>query len=213
MTKRPTLPWIYLITDRKACKNQDLLALIEQAGEAGVDLIQIREKDLSARALADLVQGARQRLASSPTRLLVNDRMDVALTCGADGVHLTTQSLPTAVVRKLVGRDFLIGVSTHSLEEATRAENEGADFIVLGPVFPTPSKRGFGPPLGLAAFEEIARRITIPVLAIGGITLDTAPDVLARGASGIAAIRLFAQADSVAGVVAALKSLRLSLRE
>lgn len=208
MNRRPTAPWIYLISDRKVCKGQDLLGLIEQAAQAGVDLIQIREKDLSARALADVVEAARRRLASSSTRLLVNDRLDVALACGADGVHLTTQSLPTAVVRRLVGRDFLIGVSTHSLEEAQRAEAEGADFIVLGPVFATPSKADLGSPLGLTAFEEIARQMSIPVLAIGGITVERASEVLTRGASGIAAIRLFAQADSLAQIVAALKSFR-----
>ncbi len=208
MIKRPTVPWIYLITDRNACKGQDLLSLIERAAEAGVDLIQIREKDLSPRDLAHLVEAARQRVSGSTTRLLVNDRLDIALTCGADGVHLTAQSLPTAVVRNLVGDDFLIGVSTHCVEEAQRAEREGADFIVLGPVFWTPSKKDYGPPLGLTVFEDIARQINIPVLAIGGITRETFPDVMRRGASGIAAIRLFAEAGSVAAVVGALKSFR-----
>jgi len=201
-------PLLYLITDRNLCTSRSLLDLIAEAARAGVDLIQIREKDLPTRELCALVEEAAARTAGTPARLLVNDRVDVALTCGAQGVHLTTRSLPVAVARALVGPDFLIGASTHSLEEARQAEAEGADFLVLGPVFETPSKTPYGPPLGLQAFARIVATLRLPVLAIGGITPENAPQVLAHRAAGVAAIRMFAEAQQLAPLVARLKGLR-----
>ncbi|GBC81663.1 Thiamine-phosphate synthase [bacterium HR10] len=201
-------PLLYLITDRTLCGTRSVLDLIEEAARAGVDLIQIREKDLPTRQLCALVEEAVARIAGTPARLLVNDRVDVALTCGAHGVHLTTQSLPAAVVREIVGPEVVIGVSTHSLEEAHAAEAGGADFLVLGPVFETPSKKPYGPPLGLETFARIAARLRIPVLAIGGITPENAPAVLAHHAAGVAAIRMFAEAEELAPLVARLKSSR-----
>jgi thiamine-phosphate pyrophosphorylase len=201
-------PLVYLVTDRHLCASRSVLDLIAEAARAGVDLIQIREKDLPTRALCALVEEASARIAGTSARLLVNDRVDVALTCGAQGVHLTARSLPAAVVREIVGPDFLIGVSTHSLEEAREAEAGGADFLVLGPVFETPSKRPYGPPLGLEAFARIAAAIRLPVLAIGGITPETAAQVLAHRAAGVAAIRMFAEAEQLAPLVARLKGLR-----
>lgn len=205
MNNRAREPWLYLITDRKACEPGDVVTLIAQAAAAGVDLVQIREKDLSARALCQLVERAVAAVEAYATRVLVNDRFDVALACGAHGVHLTTQSLPTRVVRAQVGDRLMIGVSTHSLEEVRRAEREGADFVVCGPVFETPSKQPYGPPLGLAAFAEIVRQTRLPVLGIGGIDLTNFRRVLACGARGIAAIRLFMKAPSVEDVVGQLK--------
>lgn len=201
-------PLLYLITDRTLCRTRSVLDLIEEAARAGVDLIQIREKDLPTRRLCALVEEAAARIAGTPACLLVNDRVDVALTCGAHGVHLTTQSLPAAIVREIVGPEILIGVSTHSLEEAHAAEAGGADFLVLGPVFETPSKRPYGSPLGLATFARIAARMRIPVLAIGGITPENAPTVLAHHAAGVAAIRMFVEAEELAPLVARLKSGR-----
>ncbi|MCS6817807.1 MAG: thiamine phosphate synthase [Blastocatellia bacterium] len=198
-------PLLYLITDRKLCPSRSILELIVEAARAGVDLIQIREKDLPIRELCALVEEAAARIAGTPARLLVNDRFDVAVTCGAHGVHLTTRSLPAAIVREIVGPDVLIGVSAHSLEEARDAEIGGADFLVLGPVFETPSKKPYGPPLGLEAFACIAVAVRLPVLAIGGITPENAPQVLARGAAGIAAIRMFVEAEQLIPLVARLK--------
>lgn len=169
------------------------MSLVQEAARAGVDLIQIREKDLPARELCHLVERVVVATVGSSTQVLVNDRFDIALACGAHGVHLTTQSLPPEVVRKHVGASFLIGVSTHSLEEVNRAQAGGADFVVLGPVFDTPSKRHYGPPLGLKPFAEIIQQTQIPVFGIGGIDLRNFSDVLACGAAGIAAIRLFIQ--------------------
>jgi thiamine-phosphate pyrophosphorylase len=128
----------------------------------------------------------------SRTRLLVNDRVDIALAAGADGVHLTSQSLPADVVRNICGPDFLIGVSTHSLAEARAARAAGADFVVFGPIFDTESKRAFGEPQGLDKLREVASELgEFPVLAIGGITRENFAACIEAGASGIAGISLF----------------------
>ena len=142
--------------------------------------------------LFELVERAVEIVRGSETRLLVNDRSDIARAGGADGVHLTGQSLPADVVRRIYGPEFLIGVSTHSLEEARIARIKGADFVVFGPVFETESKRAFGAPQGLEKLREICSELPeFPVIAIGGITLDNAKACLEAGASGIAGISLF----------------------
>lgn len=133
------------------------------------------------------------------TRVLVNDRLDVALAAKADGVHLRISSMAASEVRNVTTNlklaDFLIGVSTHSLAEARAAKNSGADFIVCGPVYDTPSKREYGAPLGLEKFAEVCREVQLPVLALGGITLTNFQEPLKRGAAGIAAIGLFTDAS------------------
>ncbi len=164
-------------------------------------MIQIREKDLSARALTCFTRQAIAAARPHGAKVLVNDRLDVALAAKADGVHLRVNSLAAADVRDLVRRkgltDFLIGVSTHSLAEARAAEAGSADFIVCGPVYDTPSKREFGAPLGLEKFAEICLAVTLPVLALGGITLANLQEPLQRGAAGIAAIGLFVRAENL----------------
>jgi len=170
---------------------------MEAAVAAAVPLVQIREKSLSARVLYELTIRATAIARGSTTRLLVNDRFDIARAAGADGVHLTSRSLPARVVRSICGEDFLIGVSTHSLQTALDARADGADFVVFGPVFATPSKQMFGEPQGLERLREVTNALKgFPVLAIGGINLDNAADCFRAGASGIAAIRLFQDTDS-----------------
>lgn len=175
----------------------DILRLIEAAVAAAVPLVQIREKSLSARVLYELIARAAAIASSSTTRLLVNDRFDVARAADADGVHLTSRSLPTSEIRRISDEDFLIGVSTHSLQTALDARADGADFVVFGPVFETPAKQVFGEPQGLEKLREVTNALDgFPVLAIGGINLDNAVDCFRAGASGIAAIRLFQDTDS-----------------
>ena len=147
---------------------------------------------MPARVLYDLTAHAVEITRGSRTRLLVNDRVDIALAAGADGVHLTTRSLPADVVRNICGPDFLIGVSTHSLAEARFAQSAGADFVVFGPVFDTESKRAFGEPQGLDKLREVTNALgEFPVLAIGGITRENFAACVDAGASGIAGISLF----------------------
>lgn len=186
----------------------DILRLVEAAVAARVPLFQIREKLLSGRVLYELVTRAVEITRGSDTRLLVNDRADIARAAGADGVHLTTQSLPADVVRKIYGPEFLIGVSTHSSEEARVARVRGADFVVFGPVFATESKREFGEPQGLVRLEEITSELRgFPVVAIGGITLDNVAACFEAGASGVAAIRLLNDAERISSIVEVIRSV------
>ena len=160
------------------------------------------------RDLYDLTTHAVEITRASDTRLLVNDRSDIARTAGADGVHLTTQSLPPRVVRKTYGPEFLIGVSTHSLDEARAARDGGADFVVFGPVFETESKREFGEPQGLDRLAEVTSELRgFPVVAIGGITLDNAGSCFEAGTSGVAAIRLLNDAERMSLIVEAIRSV------
>jgi thiamine-phosphate pyrophosphorylase len=196
------------------------LLKIGAAAAAGVDWIQIREKDLSGRDCGWLTREALRRAAelrpinAAATRILVNDRMDVALSERAAGVHLGENSLPLPKAKWLASaraqaRDFLIGVSCHSLEAAKSAACEGADYLFFGPVFATPSKAAFGAPQGLALLAEVCRAVSIPVLAIGGITVENVSACLAAGASGIAAIRLLQDTPDMLARVRSLRKLAL----
>jgi thiamine-phosphate pyrophosphorylase len=202
------------VTDRKALLGSPeeqirlLLDKIQAAARAGVDWIQIREKDLSGRELMELVCSAMRHVPSS-CRILVNDRFDVACAAGAGGVHLGEQSVPVADTKRFVKerklpRGFVVGVSTHSLEAARVAETNGADYIVFGPIFPTPSKLAYGWPQGVEKLAEVSRAASIPVLAIGGITAQNAQACASAGATGIAAIRLFQDAPDLTAVVNSL---------
>ncbi|HEY6404137.1 MAG TPA: thiamine phosphate synthase [Blastocatellia bacterium] len=202
---------LYLITNRLAflrraeITHDDLprlqLEAIAKAAQAGCQLIQIREKDMSARELSAFTRAAIERARPHGARVLVNDRLDVAMAAGADGIHLRASSISSREVRAVAAQrgrhDLLIGVSTHSIAEARLAEEGGADFIVCGPVYDTPSKRAFGPPLGLDVFAEICGAVKIPALAIGGINLTNYREPLRRGAAGVAAIDLFADVENL----------------
>lgn len=204
------------VTDRKALAGDSeaqirlLLERIDSAERAGVDFIQIREKDLSARQLLPLVHHAmRGRLSNC--RVLLNDRLDVALIAGAYGVHLGEGSLRPSDARRMLEQTyvegFLIGVSAHSVKAVKEAEAGGADYVIFGPVFATPSKLAYGPPQGLDRLEQACRAVSLPVIAIGGITTDNARDCILAGASGIAAIRLFQDAGDMQAVVSTLRTL------
>ncbi len=170
--------------------------MVKDALKGGVRFVQLREKDLSTRELLSLAQDIRRLTAEVPARLLINDRIDICLAVKADGVHLRSDSLPTRIARRILGDSKLIGVSTHSLEEAQRAQEEGADFITLGPIYETPSKAGYGPPLGLDVLRTVHKRIKIPVLALGGIRKERIREVLDAGANGIALISAILTAEN-----------------
>lgn len=183
----------YAVSDRRLAGEGGLLNQLSSLIRAGVDWLQLREKDLPDRALFEVLSALRLEALRFGTRILVNGRPDLALAAGAAGVHLPAEGLPTKEVRRLCPPPFLVVRSCHGLPEVLRAAEEGADAVTLGPVFETPSKAAFGPPLGLEVLREACARSPIPVLALGGISRDRLRPVLRSGAAGIAAIRLFAQ--------------------
>ena len=180
----------YYITDRQSC-SFPLLHQIQRAIDASVDLIQIREKDLATRPLFDLAGKALELAKGSRSRILINDRLDIALAARLDGVHLGRHSVECGVVRKQLREiELLLGASVHSMDEFLLAA-DGASFVTLGPIFSTPSKAAYGAPLGLDILTEVCKMAEIPVFALGGIGLDNYLSCLTAGAAGIAAIRLF----------------------
>jgi len=184
---------------------------ISRAVAAGVSWIQIREKDLDTHTLLEAARFAVDETRGTPTRVLINDRLDVALSANAAGVHLSEKSIPLESViewRRSSGRtDFQIGVSCHSLASALAAEAGGADYIFFGPIFATPSKAAFGAPQGIDRLRVVCASVKIPVLAIGGVDAENARDCLAAGVSGIASIRFFQNATNSTDLAAELKKI------
>ena len=202
---------LYLVTDRSRTRRRPLLEVREQALAGGVDAVQLREKDLPAGELFALASRLRGLCRQYGAPFLINDRIDVALAVGADGVQLPVTSFAPADARLLLGPGALIGASTHSLSEARAAAAGGADFLVFGPIFDTPSKRPFGTPLGLQALAEVAREVQLPVLAIGGITIERGASVRRHGAHGVALIgAILEAADPRTAAVAVRAALELA---
>lgn len=177
---------VYLVTDRLLV--DDIVKAVESALDGGVRLVQLREKDLSAKELLTLAKRLRAKTAEFGAKLFINDRVDIALLSGADGVHLGQNSFSPMDARKALGEKMLIGVSAHSIKEAEAAEQQGADFITFGPVFHTPSKARYGEPVGTGLLKEACNRLKIPVYAIGGIKRENMKDAVAAGARGVAMI-------------------------
>jgi thiamine-phosphate pyrophosphorylase len=228
-----TNPILCYVTDRHSLQLDPrkssirlLTEKIERIVAAGVDWVQLREKDLSGKdasllareALRCASNHAAQALEDVPVRILVNNRLDVALAEQAGGVHLSENSVPMEEAKRLLlafrstktpSRDFLIGASCHSLEAAKSAASHGASYIHFGPIFATPSKAAFGPPQGLERLAEVCSSVRIPVLAIGGITLENVRSCFSAGASGIAAIRLFQDCDDPGAIARAIRQRSL----
>ncbi|HET6421170.1 MAG TPA: thiamine phosphate synthase [Geobacteraceae bacterium] len=186
---------LYLITDRKQARNGRLSEVIEAALRGGVKAVQLREKDLSGRSLFDAALGMRELTSRYGAKLIINDRVDIALAVDADGVHLGGESIPARAARKVLGGSRLVGVSCHDRTGAFAARDGGADFITFGPVYFTPSKARYGSPVGVAALRETAEAVGIPVFALGGIKRENVREVIAAGARGIALISAIIAAD------------------
>jgi len=200
---------LYLVTDRTQTQARDLLWVLEQALDGGVKAVQLREKDLSGKELYDLAEKSNRLCRRYHAQLFINDRVDVALAVDAAGVQLGKTSIPIQTARALLGPEKSIGFSAHSLEEAHQAQQSGADFVLFGPVYFTPSKASYGAPQGLGPLQEIVVKISRPVYAIGGITFENIADLRRVGVRGVALISAITSArDPKEASQTLLQSLR-----
>jgi thiamine-phosphate pyrophosphorylase len=188
---------LLVVTDRHQTKGRPLVPLLQRVLTAGVPAIQLRERDFSARELVTLAREVQAVTALRRSQLLINDRIDVALALEGVGVHLRSNSLPVSVARQLLGAQRLLGVSVHVVEEVVSAESQGADYIVFGPIYETPSKQLFGPPLGIHTLEKACRLVRIPIIGIGGVTAERAREMRRAGAFGVAVITAILGADDI----------------
>ena len=186
---------LYLVTDRNNTRGREISRVVEEALKGGVKAVQLREKDLTSRDLYAIAYELRKLTAHHDARLFINDRIDIALAVGADGVHLGTSSIPVHRARKILGDKRLIGVSCHNRVSALNAQEKGADFITFGPVFYTPSKAAYGDPVGVDKLAEIVELLRIPVYALGGVNRKNVSQVIEAGAHGIALISAILAAD------------------
>lgn len=201
---------LYVITNRLLCGDRTLTEVVEEICRGGVKAIQLREKDLPAKSIYNLAQEIQRICRKTDAQLLINDRFDIAEAVGADGVHLTSKSLPVEIVREHFNSGKLVGVSTHSLKEARQAQDSGADFVLFGPVYPTLSKAIYGQPQGLAKLKETTKSVSIPVFAVGGMTPGKAKECIESGAFGVAAISSVMSAGNISET---LKSYERCLRK
>ncbi len=194
---------LLLVTNRHQTCGRSLPEVLRQAIAAGLPAIQLRERDVPTGELLSLGREVHALAAPCAVPLIINDRVDLVLALKVDGVHLRSDSLPVSSARRLLGPDRLIGISTHSVEEVRRANRDGADYIIFGPIFDTPSKRSFGPPFGLDLLAAVCHESTVPIFAIGGITCERVRDVRRAGAHGVAVIGALLTHDDIGEAVRA----------
>jgi len=200
---------LYVVTDEVVSGGRSHLECASEAIAGGADVVQLREKAKSTGEILAIAEAIRAATAESGTLFVVNDRLDIALAAGADGVHLGRDDLPVAAARRIAPRPFLIGVSIRSADEALRAERDGADYVAVSPVFSTGSKVDAGPGHGLATVAAVRRAVRIPVIGIGGIDPTAAADVVRAGADGCAVISAVLSQPDVAEATRSLRSIIL----
>jgi thiamine-phosphate pyrophosphorylase len=204
---------LYVITDEVMAGGLSHAEIAQRAIAGGADVIQLRDKVCGCRELIRVGRTLREITKKSGTLLIVNDRLDVALTCGADGVHLGQDDISAVVARQLAPHGFIIGISVGTVEEAVRAEHDGADYIALSPVFSTASKFNAGPGHGLEVLRQIRRNVSLPVIAIGGINRDNVRDVILAGADGVAVISDVVGSPDITIAARELKKIISACRE
>ena len=198
---------LYLVTDRSLSKGRSTAEIVAAAVAGGVSCIQLREKSCGTREFLNEALALQPLLKSRNIPLIINDRLDIALAIEADGVHLGQSDMPLGRARKIAGDSLIIGISAESVDDALRAEQQGADYIGISPVFSTPTKTDIAPPLGLEGVRQIRALVDIPLVGIGGINSDNAESVLAAGADGIAVVSAIVSAADPAGAAKKLKTL------
>ena len=204
---------LYLVTDRGLSRGRSTVDIVRAAVAGGVTCVQLREKSCGTREFVDEARAVRALLAGTGVPLIVNDRIDVALAVGADGVHLGQTDMRIADARRLTGPGMLIGISAECLEDAVRAQAEGADYIGVSPVFSTPTKTDTAPPLGLAGIAAIRAAVSLPLVGIGGIGPANAAAVIRAGCDGIAVVSAIVSAADPRKAAAELKTTILRARE
>ena len=198
---------LYLVTDRSLSKGRSTAEIVAAAVAGGVSCIQLREKSCGTREFLDEALALQPLLKSRNIPLIINDRLDIALAIEADGVHLGQSDMPIGMARKIAGTSLIIGISAESVEDALRAEQQGADYIGISPVFSTPTKTDTALPLGLEGVRQIRALVDIPLVGIGGIHSDNAESVITAGADGIAVVSAIVSAADPAGASKKLKTI------
>jgi len=196
---------LHVLTDRHWSRGRDALEVARAAIAGGADVIQLRDKEASTRELVSLGQALRELTRATGTRLIVNDRVDVALAVEADGVHVGQDDMPVAIARRLMGPDRIVGASAGTLAEALAAADAGATYLGVGPIYATLGKSDAGAPVGPELLRAIRARVSLPLIAIGGITAARAPEVMRAGADGVAVITAVVNAEDIAAAARALK--------
>ena len=195
-----TFPPLYVVTNRHQTAQRPLHSVLQETLRAGTQFFQLREKDLDTRQLLSLAKNIQSETCQHDALLLINDRADIAKAIGANGVHLRSDSLPIRQVRQFLGSQAVIGKSTHTLDEVLAAEADGADFLVLGPIYETPSKKSYGPPLGLESLKTACQQCAIPIYAIGGINPERTKAVKNVGAYGVAVISAILESPAIPSI-------------
>ena len=206
-TKRNRIDYsLYLVTDRNISKGRPLPDIVEAAVRGGVSVVQLREKVMAGRDFVALALAIQAVLKAYDIPLIINDRIDVALAVHADGVHLGQTDVPLKMARRIVKGSMIIGVSTHTATEAVQAEKDGADYIGVGPVFSTTTKKDTHPVIGIAGVAEIRNAVKLPIVGIGGIKIETAAQVIQHGADGIAVVSAIVSVDDPGQAARELKT-------
>ncbi len=204
---------LYVITDESLSKGLSHAEIARRAIAGGADVIQLRDKAMSGKSLMQTAKELRTITKNAGVAFIVNDRLDVALLCGADGVHLGQDDIPAKLAKTITPEGFILGVSARTVEEAILAEQEGADYIGLGPICDTSSKDDAGNRCGFNVISEVKRQVSIPVIAIGGLGPANAEKAVTAGADGLAVISAVVSQDDIAKAASALKSLIVKAKE
>jgi thiamine-phosphate pyrophosphorylase len=210
---RPRADWsLYLVTDRALCGSRSLPDVVDAAVRGGVTVVQLREKSLDSRAFYDTAVAIRERLAGTGVPLIINDRVDIALAAGAEGVHLGQSDLPVEVARRMLGPDVLVGLSVETLEQGRAADDLDVDYLGVSPIFSTPTKTDTGPAWGLDGLRALSRVSRRPLVAIGGLHEGNTAEVIRAGASGVAVVSALCAAEdparTAAGILAQITAAR-----
>ncbi len=200
---------LYLVTDRSFLRGRKLSEVVEEAILGGVTIVQVREKELSTKQFYNIALEVKEVTDKYKIPLIINDRIDIALAVDADGVHLGQDDMPLKIARKIIGKNKIIGISAGNVAEAKEAEKDGADYIGIGAVFFTGTKKDIDKPIGLEGLKTIVHSVNIPSVAIGGVNKNNSEDVIKTGANGISVISAILNNDDVKKAAKELKTLRV----